>query len=200
MRHISVIMKRENYRRYGGKGPKRIRVPKWVKELPENAMDWTEEQSHKEFEWQWIYSRRGYSKKEWNDMLRERERIKEQEFIEISHLDDYNGESILLVLKKKLEWQAEYFENFGHCANNPYKAARMRLCCRLIDIVCWGGMTGPYKLRLGKYVNLRNAARFESTPNWDMSYLGGKKQEIRYKKAYALLFKTLYQNILKWWD
>lgn len=193
-------MKRENYRRYGFGGPKKITEPQWVKDLPKDDLKWTLEQDMAYYEWSSIYSRRGYSRKEWDAIHKERQRIKEKEFKEISHINDYNGESILMVLKKKLEWQAEYFENFGHCASNPYKAAKMRLCCRLIDIICWGGMTGEYKLKLGKYVNLRNAARFESAPDWSLSYLGGKKQEIRYKKAYCLLFKILFYNIMEWWD
>ena len=76
-----------------------------------------------------------------------------------------------MVLKKKLEWQAEYFENFGHCESNPYKAAQMRLCCRLIDIICWG-----------------------------RAYLHGEKQKLRYQKAYALLFKIMFENVMEWWD
>ncbi len=133
-------------------------------------------------------------------MLREREQIKEREYIQISHLDDYNGESILLVLKKKLEWQADYFENFGHGADNSYYAAQMRLCCRLIDIICWGGDNGQYRHSFRKYVNIRNANRFANVPPWDMAYLHGGKQKLRYQKAYVLLFKILYDNVMKWWD
>ncbi|MDO5442586.1 MAG: hypothetical protein Q4G10_02825 [Bacteroidia bacterium] len=58
-------MIREDYRRYGGKGPKRIKAPKWVKNLPENYQDWTEEQDEKYYKWRSIYFRRGYSEQEW---------------------------------------------------------------------------------------------------------------------------------------
>lgn len=194
------MAKRENYRRYGAGGPKKVVKPQWVKELPKDDLKWTPEQDMAYYEWSSIYGRRGYSKKEWEAIHMERQRIKEKEFKELSYIDDYNGESILLVLKKKLEWQAEYFENFGHCASNPYKAARMRLCCRLIDIICWGGLTKEYQRSFRKYVNTRNAKRFENVPTWNMSYLHGEKQKLRYQKAYALLFRTLYENILKWWD
>lgn len=192
-------MRRENYRRYGGKGPKRIRIPKWVKELPENTEEWTKEQSQKYFYWQWIYSRRGYSQKEWIGIIRERIKIKEKEFEELSFVDDSNGKSVLIVLKKKLEWQADYFENFGHGADNPYYAAQMRLCCRLIDIICWGGDNGEFRHSFRKYVNTRNAKRFEKVPTWNMVYLHGEKQKLRYQKAHALLFKIIYENIMKWW-
>ena len=93
-------MKRENYRRYGFGGPKKITEPQWVKDLPKDDLKWTPEQDMAYYERSSIYNRRGYTKK---------------------------------------EWQAECFENFGHCESNPYKAARMRLCCGLIDIICWGG-------------------------------------------------------------
>ena len=168
--------------------------------MPKDDLKWTPEQDMAYFEWSSIYGRRGYSKKEWEAIHKERQRIKEKEFKELSYIDDYNGESILLVLKKKLEWQAEYFENFGHCESNPYKAARMRLCCRLIDIICWGGLTKEYQRSFRKYVNTRNAKRFENVPTWNMPYLHGEKQKLRYQKAYALLFRTLYNNILTWWD
>lgn len=61
-------------------------------------------------------------------------------------------------------------------------------------------MTCECNTRLGKYVNMRNASRFETVPTFARSFLHADKQELRYKKAYALLFKILYQNILKWWD
>lgn len=194
------MRQRENYKRYGAGGPKKIVEPKWVKDLPSNCLDWTPEQDMAYYEWSSIYSRRGYSTKEWKSIHKERQRIKEDEFKRLSYIDDYNGESILLVLKKKLEWQAEYFENFGHLESNQYRAAQMRLCCRLIDIICLGGQTKEYQRSFRKYVNTRNASRFENVPVWDMSYLHGEKQKLRYRKAYALLFKILYQNIMKWWD
>ncbi|MCQ2172743.1 MAG: hypothetical protein MJZ17_08355 [Bacteroidales bacterium] len=194
------MAKTENYRRYGAGGPKQVVEPQWVKDLPKDDLEWTPEQDMAYYEWSSIYGRRGYSKKEWEAIHKERQRIKEKEFKELSYIDDYNGESILLVLKKKLEWQAEYFENFGHCESNPYKAARMRLCCRLIDIICWGGLTKEYQRSFRKYVNTRNAKRFENVPTWNMSYLHGEKQKLRYQKAYVLLFRTLYENILRWWD
>lgn len=197
---VEDMRKRENYQRYGAGGPKKIVKPQWVKDLPKDDLNWTPEQEIAYYEWSSVYGRRGYSKKEWEAIHKERQKIKEKEFKELSYIDDINGESILLVLKKKLEWQAEYFENFGHCESNPYKAARMRLCCRLIDIICWGGLTKEYQKSFRKYVNTRNAKRFENVPIWDRAYLYGEKQKLRYQKAYALLFKTLYENILKWWD
>ena len=76
----------------------------------------------------------------------------------------------------------------------------MRLCCSLIDIVCWEGMTGEYRLRLGKYVNMRNADRFQGVPDGNMGFLGGEQQRVRFQKAYYLLFRVLYANLLGWWD
>lgn len=195
------MRQRENYKRYGFGGPRKIVEPKWVKDLPENDLDWTPEQDMAYYEWSSIYSRRGYSIKDWSKIHQERRRIKREEFSRLADsLSDYNGEDILRVLQKQLEWQADYFENFGHCASNPYKAARMRLCCRLIDIICLGGQTKEYQRSFRKYVNTRNAARFENVPTWDRSYLHGEKQILRYQKAYALLFKILYRNLMKWWD
>jgi len=194
-------MKRENYRRYGGKGPKRIREPKWVKDLPKNDADWTIEQDMKYWQWSSIYARRGYSQQEWKEIHMERKRIKREEFTLLAdELSDYNGEDILRALKKQLEWQADYFENFGHCQSNQYKASQMRLCCRLIDIICWGGLTKDYTRSFRKYVNIRNADRFKDVPKWDRAYLFAEAQELRYKKAYSLLFKILYRNVMKWWD
>ena len=194
-------MKRENYKRYGFGGPKKIVDPKWVRDLPEDDSQWTVEQEEAYFKYCAVYGRRGYSEEDWNRILEERRRQKRESFADLADsLSDYNSADILRALQKQLEWQADYFENFSHIENGPYYASKMRLCCRLIDIVCWGGMTGEYKLRLGKYVNLRNAARFESVPDWNLSYLGGKKQEIRYKKAYCLLFKVSFDNLMKWSD
>lgn len=194
-------MKRENYKRYGFGGPRKIVDPKWVKELPKDDGQWTMEQEEAYFKYCAIYGRRGYSEEEWDKIHEERRRQKRESFADLADsLSDYNGIDILRVLQKQLEWQAEYFENFGHCESNHYKAARMRLCCRLIDIICWGGQTKEYQRSFRKYVNTRNAGRFETVPTWNRAYLHGEKQKLRYQKAYALLFKTLYQNILKWWD
>lgn len=193
-------MKQENYKRYGAGGPKKVIKPEWVKDLPKDDAKWTMEQEMAYFEWCHIYSRRGYSEKEWENIHKERQRIKEREFKEIAGLPDFDGSFILMVLKKKLEWQAEYFENFGHCESNPYKAAQMRLCCRLIDIICWGGQTKEYQRSFRKYVNTKNAERFRDVPTWGRAYLHGEKQKLRYQKAYALLFKIMFENVMEWWD
>lgn len=194
-------MSKENYKRYGFGGPKKIVDPKWVKDLCEDDSKWTMEQQEKYFNYCSIYGRRGYSQEEWQKIHEERRRIKREEFSHLADsLSDYNGEDILKALQKQLEWQAEYFENFFHISSGPYYASRMRLCCRLIDIICWGGMTGDSKRRLGKYVNMRNARRFDFVPAWDRAYLGGEKQKTRYRKAYYLLFRILFENTMKWWD
>lgn len=193
-------MKSSYYKRYGGGKPKKIVEPKWVKKLSENDEEWTLEQDMAYLKWSQIYARKGYSREEWSKIIKERQRIKEEEFIEIAGLSDYDGSSILKVLKKKLEWQAEYFEHFGHCVSNPHKAAQMRLCCKLIDIICRYGQTKEYTRSFRKYVNTGNAARFESVPTFGWSFIHGAKQELRFKKAYSLLFKVLYQNTLSWWD
>lgn len=193
-------MKRENYKRYGAGGPKMIVEPQWVKDLPENELDWNMEQEMAYYKWSDIYFRRGYSEDEWKEILEKMQSIKSQEFLQLGLLPDYDHTFILMVLRKKLEWQAEYFENFGHTESGSYKAARMRLCCRLIDIVCWEGMTGEYRLRLGEYVNMRNADGFQGVPEGNMGFLGGERQRVWFQKAYYLLFRVLYANILGWWD
>ena len=193
-------MRKENYKRYGAGGPKKIVVPKWVKGLPKDRTVWTNKQERAYHDWADIYRRRGYSEEEWWKILDERQRIKDEDFSMMASYPDYTGADILLVLQKKLEWQIDYFENFGHLESNLYKASQMRLCYRLIDIVCWGGMTGEFNVRLGKYVNMRNAHRFDYVPDWSLSYLGGERQRVRYKKAYALLFKILFENVMLWWD
>lgn len=195
-------MRNENYKRYGFGGPRKIVDPKWVKDLQKrDDARWTMQEQEAYFEYASIYGRRGYSKEDWSKIHEERRRIKREEFSRLADsLSDYNGEDILRVLQKQLQWQAEYFENFSHIENGPYYASRMRLCCRLIDIVCLGGQTKECQRSFRKYVNTRNVKRFENVPTWDRAYLHGEKQKLRYQKAYALLFKTLYRDLMKWWD
>ncbi len=114
-----------------------------------------------------------------------------------SVMGDYDPTEIFMVLQFKIDRMVDYWRQFSHGANDDYIRAQMELASRLLQIVIHEG-TEAYSEDL-PYVNLRNEARFKVRYCTEC-FLLGKRQEVRYRKAYNLLFKLLQENILNWWD
>lgn len=57
---------------------------------------------------------------------------------------DYDDHYIWVILKKKLEYQSEYFIKHGHTMSGEYDAEKMRLCIRLIDLIEQETYTAEY--------------------------------------------------------
>ncbi len=115
-----------------------------------------------------------------------------------SVMGDYDSGEIFMLLQFKIDRMVDYWRQFSHLANGDYIRAQMELASRLLQIVINGGTDEKYGEEL-PYVNLRNEARFE-VRYCTKCFLGGKRHEVRYRKAYNLLFKLLQENILHWLD
>ncbi len=115
-----------------------------------------------------------------------------------SVMDDYEPDEIFMLLQFKIDRMVDYWRQFSHGADDDYIRAQMELASRLLQIVIHEGTDKAYSKEL-PYVNLRNKARFK-VRYCTRSFRLGKRQGVRYRKAYNLLFKLLQENILHWWD
>lgn len=118
-----------------------------------------------------------------------------------SVMDDYEPDEIFMLLQFKIDRMVDYWRQFAHCAKEDRCCSQMELASRLLQIILNKGAEDRYHTKLTQYVNRRNEARFAvryCTQTY--SFLLGKRQEVRYRKAYCLFFKLLQENILNWWD
>jgi hypothetical protein len=86
------------------------------------------------------------------------------------------------ILKKKLEFQAEFTRKHGYHMYNAQDANRMETCVRLIK-----------KLQHEEYIIIPVTNRKYTEEDF-------KKDQMRHDKARKLLFRILEQNIEGWWD
>ena len=86
------------------------------------------------------------------------------------------------ILKKKLEFQAEFTRKRGYHMYNAQDANRMETCVRLIK-----------KLQHEEYIIVPVIDRVYTEQDF-------KDDEMRHEKARKLLFRIMEQNIERWWD
>ena len=86
------------------------------------------------------------------------------------------------ILKKKLEFQAEFTRKRGYHTYNAQDANRMETCVRLIK-----------KLQHEEYIII-------PVTNREYTEQDFKNDQMRHDKARKLLFRILEQNIEGWWD
>lgn len=116
-----------------------------------------------------------------------------------SIMGDYDYSEIFVLLQFKIDRMIDYWRQFSHLTNGDRIRSQMELASRLLQIVIKQGNENQDVEILPQYVNLRNEARSEMR-YCPESFLLGKRQEVRFRKAYNLLFKLLQENILHWWD
>jgi len=114
-------------------------------------------------------------------------------------MGDYDSEEIFMLLRFKIDRMVDYWRQFSHLANGNRIRSQMELASRLLQIIIKQGNESGNMEVLPQYVNLRNEARF-AVRYCTGGFLSGKRQEVRFRKAYCLLFKLLQENILHWWD
>ncbi len=114
-------------------------------------------------------------------------------------MGDYDCSEIFILLQFKIDRMIEYWRQFSHLANDDRIRSQMELASRLLQIIIEKGNETSDIEVLPQYVNLRNKARFE-VRNCGESFYLEERQEVRFRKAYCLLFKLLQENILAWWD
>lgn len=143
----------------------------------------------------------GMSTEEWRTLQQMTNREKRHEwrmFAPWAH-GDYDFEEIFPLLKFKLERMIAYWKQFSHCHNGEYIRRQMETACRLLQIIIKQGNESDDCDSFPYYVNMRNATRF-SVNHCGHCFFGREQQEVRYKKAFCILFKYLAQNIHRWWD
>ena len=117
---------------------------------------------------------------------------------ELSWGDNYDWSEIFYLLKFKIERMIAYWEQFGHCRNRRYVANTMRTACRLIDIVLSKDRSsGDFD---SCRVNMHNVNRFTIYHDHKGAYDKANKQDVRYHKAYCILFKYLGFHLHNWCD
>ncbi len=129
--------------------------------------------------------------------LDDRQKVAKWQAFVGSVMGDFNPTEIFMVLQFKIDRTVDYWRQFSHLANGDIRA-QMELASRLLQIVIHEGTDEAYSEEL-PYVNLRNEARFK-VRYCTKSFRLGKRQGVRYRKAYNLLFRLLHENILHWWD
>lgn len=115
----------------------------------------------------------------------------------------------LLELEKcKLQLMLNGFKRYSYDTHMMYW---ITICIKLIDIIQendsaleWDNTSNIQKYKLIKYVNIKNASRFNSD-NLDNVILNDKyqiyrKDSLRRQKALYLYNKIRYNYICEWWD
>ena len=147
-----------------------------------------------------LFLRHGMSENDWHVYLRlTRKRTLRLWLDFLGGNEDFDFEYLLRVLQFKLSRMVDYWRSFSHLDNGDYIRAQMELAVRLIDIVLNDGNDcGDYD-KFPYRVNLRNKHRF--SVRFDHNYYPhGEKQQVRFSKAYCLLFKLMQENLMHWWD
>lgn len=150
-----------------------------------------------------LWCRHGMSKDDWSafqNLVYRREMAAWQTFVFNGGLgSDFDGEFIFPILRFKIDRMADYWRHFSHCMNGDYVLSRLELASRLLQIIIKEGNEGEDMERLPARVNLRNKERFKVRHHGGGFYLG-EEQEVRFNKAFCILFRLLQDNILCWWD
>lgn len=147
------------------------------------------------------WCRHDMSPKDWTEFQHRIEERKCHEWLQFApwKYGDYDYEDIFPLLQFKFKRMIAYWKQFSHCANGEYICLQMELAVSLLQIIIKNGNesgdydTFPYR------VNIRNASRFQIF-HCGYSFYNNEIQEVRYKKAYCLLFKFLQFNLHRWWD
>lgn len=114
-----------------------------------------------------------------------------------SIMGDYDSSEIFVLLQFKIDRMVDYWRQFSHFADGDRIRSQMELASRLLQIVIKQGNENHDIEILPQYVNLRNESRFKVRYHTELL---DKRQDVRFRKAYNLLFKLLQENILHWWD
>lgn len=123
--------------------------------------------------------------------------------------DDWHYSFLLAGIKAKLETMERYNMNLSYDANGPYYGHQIRLAIRMIEII-WdeGGRDDygefdefiPKPESFTHYVNMRNRDRIPRHGGDGGDYFWSEAQELRFDKAWILLWKILSEKMMAWGD
>lgn len=123
---------------------------------------------------------------------------------------------LLLIERRKLQEMSKYFNKFRIISSWQDQVKEINLCIKLIDITIehdsyynnWlkanygKHKESQYKV-FSKYVNIKNAKRFNYTPVFDHDSIfirDAYKMELRKIKAFYLYNKIRNYKMLTWWN
>ena len=124
---------------------------------------------------------------------------------------DWGYEYLLIHLRAKLVTMERYNRNLSYAAKGPDDAHQIHVAIRMIDIILARGGQNDYDDELGPddiwpkpesfshYVNMRNRGRIPRANDGGQSYLSDA-QQLRFDKAWMLLWKILADRSILWGD
>ena len=107
--------------------------------------------------------------------------------------EDWDYEYLLIVLRAKLTTMARYNQHLSYAMNGPYYARQIQRAIRIIDIILQDGGNDESLPR----VNMKNRARI---PRMAGSRTISVTQELRFDKAWMLLWRILAEQLMAWGD
>lgn len=122
--------------------------------------------------------------------------------------DDWHHEYLLIHLKAKLETMERYNMHLSYAMNGPYYGHQIRRAIQMIDIILDGGGKGDYAKHKGfmpvaksftHYVNMRNRKRIPRPDDGGITFWS-EAQQLRFDKAWMLLWKILSERMMTWGD
>lgn len=166
---------------------------------PPEEVDWDAE-VEKDMEEYHELCRHGMTLEDWHEYQRLVDKRQARLWLEfLPGNEDYDWEDLLSLLQFKIGRMIDYWRWDCHSADGDYIRKQMELAVHLIGIIRNHGNDPGESCtrRLRHRVNLRNQARFDIRSSL---WYPTKKHEVRWRKAWCLLFKLLPEKLQEWWD
>ena len=122
--------------------------------------------------------------------------------------DDWDYEYLLVHLRAKLETMERYNLHLSYAMNGTYYGHQIGRAIKMIDIILQEGGRSDYDERedytpvpesFKHYVNMRNRARIPSADGGRIHFRSDA-QQLRFDKAWMLLWKILSEQMMAWGD
>lgn len=118
--------------------------------------------------------------------------------------DDWDYEYLLGALRVKLVMMSHYFKSLSHIRRGPYYGGQMSLAIKLIDIILAKGGNVDFRragigFKFPYKVNMHNRSRIPS-PYYHGEHFWCKEQQLRFDKAWMLLWRLLPEKMMYWSD
>lgn len=166
---------------------------------PPEEVDWDAE-LEKDMEEYDELCRHGMTQEDWHEYQKLVDKRQTRLWLEfLPGNEDFGWEYLLSLLQFKINRMIDYWRWNCHYDGGEYNLGQMELAVHLIGIILHHGCDPGESCtrRLRHRVNLRNQARFTVRP---CCWCPSKRHEVRWRKAWCLLFKLLQEKLQDWWD
>jgi hypothetical protein len=153
-----------------------------------------------------------FTNKEYRSMKRSREMRYHREWAvrkwKGAFTDDWDYEYLLVHLRAKLETMERYNLHLSYAMNGTYYGHQIGRAIKMIDIILREGGRSDYDERedytpvpesFKHYVNMRTRTRIPGAAGGRI-YFGSDAQQLRFDKAWMLLWKILSEQSMAWGD